>query len=318
MTDDAERTCAGMNLHGKDIKIFAGNSNKPLAAAMAECLGITLGRSEVGRFSDGEIQVSIQESVRGSDVYVVQSTSSPVNRNLMELLIMITAVIPYYGYARQDRKSRARDPITAKLVADLIVTAGADRVLTMDLHASQIQGFFDVPVDHMYGAPILTPYFARKTEPYHDNVTVVSPDLGSVARARAFAERLDVPLAIVDKRRPRANVSEVMNIIGEVEGRDVVIVDDMIDTAGTLCNAAGAIKARGAKSVTACATHGVLSGPAIGRIRDSALDEVVLLDTIALPPEKQIEKIKVLSVAPVLAEAVARIYSDKPVSTLFV
>ena len=314
MTDDAERTCAGMNLHGKDIKIFAGNSNKPLAAAMAECLGITLGRSEVGRFSDGEIQVSIQESVRGSDVYVVQSTSSPVNRNLMELLIMmdafrrasagrITAVIPYYGYARQDRKSRARDPITAKLVADLIVTAGADRVLTMDLHASQIQGFFDVPVDHMYGAPILTPYFARKTEPYHDNVTVVSPDLGSVARARAFAERLDVPLAIVDKRRPRANVSEVMNIIGEVEGRDVVIVDDMIDTAGTLCNAAGAIKARGAKSVTACATHGVLSGPAIGRIRDSALDEVVLLDTIALPPEKQIEKIKVLSVAPVLAEA---------------
>ena len=329
MTDDAERTCAGMNLHGKDIKIFAGNSNKPLAAAMAECLGITLGRSEGGRFSDGEIQVSIQESVRGSDVYVVQSTSSPVNRNLMELLIMmdafrrasagrITAVIPYYGYARQDRKSRARDPITAKLVADLIVTAGADRVLTMDLHASQIQGFFDVPVDHMYGAPILTPYFARKTEPYHDNVTVVSPDLGSVARARAFAERLDVPLAIVDKRRPRANVSEVMNIIGEVEGRDVVIVDDMIDTAGTLCNAAGAIKARGAKSVTACATHGVLSGPAIGRIRDSALDEVVLLDTIALPPEKQIEKIKVLSVAPVLAEAVARIYSDKPVSTLFV
>ena len=329
MTDDAERTCAGMNLHGKDIKIFAGNSNKPLAAAMAECLGITLGRSEVGRFSDGEIQVSIQESVRGSDVYVVQSTSSPVNCNLMELLIMmdafrrasagrITAVIPYYGYARQDRKSRARDPITAKLVADLIVTAGADRVLTMDLHASQIQGFFDVPVDHMYGAPNLTPYFARKTEPYHDHVTVVSPDLGSVARARAFAERLDVPLAIVDKRRPRANVSEVMNIIGEVEGRDVVIVDDMIDTAGTLCNAAGAIKARGAKSVTACATHGVLSGPAIGRIRDSALDEVVLLDTIALPPEKQIEKIKVLSVAPVLAEAVARIYSDKPVSTLFV
>ena len=329
MTDDAERTCAGMNLHGKDIKIFAGNSNKPLAAAMAECLGITLGRSEVGRFSDGEIQVSIQESVRGSDVYVVQSTSSPVNCNLMELLIMmdafrrasagrITAVIPYYGYARQDRKSRARDPITAKLVADLIGTAGADRVLTMDLHASQIQGFFDVPVDHMYGAPNLTPYFARKTEPYHDHVTVVSPDLGSVARARAFAERLDVPLAIVDKRRPRANVSEVMNIIGEVEGRDVVIVDDMIDTAGTLCNAAGAIKARGAKSVTACATHGVLSGPAIGRIRDSALDEVVLLDTIALPPEKQIEKIKVLSVAPVLAEAVARIYSDKPVSTLFV
>ena len=330
MTDDAERTCAGMNLHGKDIKIFAGNSNKPLAAAMAECLGITLGRSEVGRFSDGEIQVSIQESVRGSDVYVVQSTSSPVNRNLMELLIMmdafrrasagrITAVIPYYGYARQDRKSRARDPITAKLVADLIVTAGADRVLTMDLHASQIQGFFDVPVDHMYGAPILTPYFARKTEPYHDNVTVVSPDLGSVARARAFAERLDVPLAIVDKRRPRANVSEVMNIIGEVEGRDVVIVDDMIDTAGTLCNAAAAIVEKGgAKSVIAAATHAVLSGPAIERLRKSVIDSVVLLDTIALPPEKRLDKFTLLPVAPVFSEAIERIYEDKPVSIMFV
>ena len=318
-----------MIAHGKDIKVFSGNSNKALAEAICREMGTQLGDSEVGAFSDGENYVSIYETVRGSDVFVIQSTSSPVNDNLMELLIMIdalrrasagriTAVIPYFGYARQDRKTKPRDPISAKLVANLITRAGADRVLTMDLHASQIQGFFDVPVDHMYGAPILTPYFARKTEPYHDNVTVVSPDLGSVARARAFAERLDVPLAIVDKRRPRANVSEVMNIIGEVEGRDVVIVDDMIDTAGTLCNAAGAIKARGAKSVTACATHGVLSGPAIGRIRDSALDEVVLLDTIALPPEKQIEKIKVLSVAPVLAEAVARIYSDKPVSTLFV
>ena len=315
--------------HGKDIKVFSGNANPKLAEEICKLMGTKLGEAEVGTFSDGEIFVSLYETVRGSDVFVVQSTCTPVNNNLMELLIMIdalkrasagriTAVIPYYGYARQDRKAKARDPITAKLVANMLTAAGADRVLTMDLHASQIQGFFDVPVDHMYGAPILTPYFARKTEPYHDNVTVVSPDLGSVARARAFAERLDVPLAIVDKRRPRANVSEVMNIIGEVEGRDVVIVDDMIDTAGTLCNAAGAIKARGAKSVTACATHGVLSGPAIGRIRDSALDEVVLLDTIALPPEKQIEKIKVLSVAPVLAEAVARIYSDKPVSTLFV
>ena len=315
--------------HGKNVKVFCANANRPFAEGVCRKLWLPLGDCTVTTFADGEVSLTINESVRGSDVFLVQSTCKPVNNNLMELLIMmdafrrasagrITAVIPYYGYARQDRKSRARDPITAKLVADLIVTAGADRVLTMDLHASQIQGFFDVPVDHMYGAPILTPYFARKTEPYHDNVTVVSPDLGSVARARAFAERLDVPLAIVDKRRPRANVSEVMNIIGEVEGRDVVIVDDMIDTAGTLCNAAGAIKARGAKSVTACATHGVLSGPAIGRIRDSALDEVVLLDTIALPPEKQIEKIKVLSVAPVLAEAVARIYSDKPVSTLFV
>lgn len=315
--------------HGKDIKIFSGNSNPELAKAICDKLQLPLGSSEVKTFSDGESAISIYETVRGSDVFVIQSTCMPVNDNLMDLLIMIdalkrasagrvTAVIPYFGYARQDRKAKSRDPISAKLVANMLTASGADRVLTMDLHASQIQGFFDVPVDHMYGAPILTPYFARKTEPYHDNVTVVSPDLGSVARARAFAERLDVPLAIVDKRRPRANVSEVMNIIGEVEGRDVVIVDDMIDTAGTLCNAAGAIKARGAKSVTACATHGVLSGPAIGRIRDSALDEVVLLDTIALPPEKQIEKIKVLSVAPVLAEAVARIYSDKPVSTLFV
>lgn len=318
-----------MNLHGKDIKIFAGNSNKPLAAAMAECLGITLGRSEVGRFSDGEIQVSIQESVRGSDVYVVQSTSSPVNRNLMELLIMmdafrrasagrITAVIPYYGYARQDRKSRARDPITAKLVADLIVTAGADRVLTMDLHASQIQGFFDVPVDHMYGAPILTPYFARKTEPYHDNVTVVSPDLGSVARARAFAERLDVPLAIVDKRRPRANVSEVMNIIGEVEGKHVILLDDMVDTGGSLCHAAKALVEIGhAKDVTACASHGVLSGPALQRINDSVLDEVVFLNTIPPRHGQRCDKIKYISVAHLFAEAISHIYMETSVSPLF-
>ncbi|MEG1407683.1 MAG: ribose-phosphate pyrophosphokinase [Ruthenibacterium sp.] len=318
-----------MNLHGKDIKIFAGNSNKLLAVAMAERLGVSMGRSEVGVFSDGEIQVNIQESVRGSDVYLVQSTANPVNSNLMEMLIMldafrrasagrITAVIPYYGYARQDRKNRARDPITAKLVADLIVTAGADRVLTMDLHAAQIQGFFDVPVDHMCGAHILMPYFERKIVDYKGNVVVVSPDLGSVGRARTFAERLDVPLAIVDKRRPRAGVSEVMNIIGDIDGKDVIIVDDMIDTAGTLCNAAAAIKERGAKSVSACATHAVLSGPAVERIQNSVLEEVVLLDTILLPEEKKIDKIKILSVAPVLAEAIARIYSDKPVSTLFV
>ena len=319
-----------MNLHGKDIKIFAGNSNKPLAAAMAECLGITLGRSEVGRFSDGEIQVSIQESVRGSDVYVVQSTSSPVNRNLMELLIMmdafrrasagrITAVIPYYGYARQDRKSRARDPITAKLVADLIVTAGADRVLTMDLHASQIQGFFDVPVDHMYGAPILTPYFARKTEPYHDNVTVVSPDLGSVARARAFAQKLGMGLAIVDKRRQKANSSEVMNIIGDVRGKKVILFDDMVDTAGSLCGAAQAlVELGGAVDVIACASHGVLSGPAVERIEKSVLKEVYFLDTV--PPKDGVacDKIKYLSVAHMFAEAIERIYEEVSVSKLFV
>lgn len=318
-----------MNLHGKDIKIFAGNAGKPLAASMAECLGISVGRSEVSKFSDGEIQVSIHESVRGSDVFVVQSTSSPVNTNLMELLIMmdafhrasagrITAVIPYYGYARQDRKSRARDPITAKLVADLIVAAGADRVLTMDLHAPQIQGFFGVPLDHMLGAPILIPYFARKFATKKENLVIMSPDLGSVGRARTFAERMDASLAIVDKRRPKANECEIMNIIGDIEGKDIVIVDDMVDTAGTLCNAAKAAKARGARSVCACATHAVLSGPAVERIRQSDLEELVLLDTISLPEEKQIEKIKQLSVAPVLAEAVARIYSDKPVSTLFV
>ena len=319
-----------MNIHGKDIKIFAGNSNKELALSIAECLGLPLGKSEIGMFSDGEISVSIGETVRGSDVFVVQSTSSPVNRNLMELLIMIdafrrasagriTAVMPYFGYARQDRKNKARDPISAKLVADLICKAGADRVLTMDLHAAQIQGFFDVPVDHMLGMPILAPYFEKKIAEEKDrNFMVVSPDLGSVTRARTFAERLGLPLAIVDKRRPRANVSEVMNIIGDVKDRDVIIIDDMIDTAGTLCGAAKAIKDRGAKSVVACATHAVLSGPAIERIQNSVLDEVVLLDTIRLSEEKRIDKIKTISVAPVLAEAIARIYSDKPVSTLFV
>ena len=315
--------------HGKEVKVFSGNSNPALAESICNHLYKPLGKADIKRFADGECSVSILEPVRGADVFIVQSTCKPVNDNLMELLVMIdamhrasagriTAVIPYFGYARQDRKAKSRDPISAKLVANIIEAAGADRVLTMDLHANQIQGFFDIPVDNMRGAPLFADYYLQKFGKGNPDVMVVSPDVGSVARARAFAERLDVPLAIVDKRRPRANVSEVMNIIGEVEGRDVVIVDDMIDTAGTLCNAAGAIKARGAKSVTACATHGVLSGPAIGRIRDSALDEVVLLDTIALPPEKQIEKIKVLSVAPVLAEAVARIYSDKPVSTLFV
>lgn len=319
-----------MNIHGKDIKIFAGNSNIELATSIAECLGLPLGKADVGMFSDGEISVSIHESVRGSDVFVVQSTSYPVNRNLMELLIMIdafrrasagriTAVIPYYGYARQDRKSKARDPISSKLVADLICKAGADRVLTMDLHAAQIQGFFDVPVDHMQGMPILASYFEKKVAEEKDkDFIVVSPDLGSVTRARTFAERLGLPLAIVDKRRPKANVSEVMNIIGDIKNKDVIILDDMIDTAGTLCGAAKAILEKGARSVCACATHAVLSGPAIDRIKDSVLDEVVLLDTIKLDSEKRIDKIKTLTVAPVLAEAIARIYSDKPVSTLFV
>jgi ribose-phosphate pyrophosphokinase len=320
-----------MNLHGKDIKVFAGNSNQPLAAAIAESLGTPMGKSEVGRFSDGEIRVEINETVRGSDVFVVQSTSGPVNRNLMELLIMmdafrrasagrITAVIPYYGYARQDRKNRARDPITARLVADLISVAGADRVLTMDFHAPQIQGFFDIPVDHMVSLPILAPYFERRMRAdgeYRKNLVVMSPDLGSVARARGFAERLDVPLAIVDKRRPKPNQSEIMNIIGEISGKDVLIVDDMIDTGGTLVNAAQSVIDRGARSVSCCATHPVLSGPALQRLAASPLSEVVVLDTIYLPGEKRLPKMKVLSCAPVFSEAIARIYSDKPVSILF-
>ncbi len=318
-----------MNLHGKDIRIFTGNSNPAVAAEIAKQLGLPLGQSEVVTFSDGEVSVSIQESVRGSDVFVVQSTSSPVNDHMMELLIMIdafkrasagriTAVIPYMGYARQDRKAKARDPISAKLVADLISVAGADRVLSMDLHCPQIQGFFNIPVDHLLGVPILAPYFIEKFGDNKDDVMVVSPDLGSVTRARNFAQRLGVPFAIVDKRRQKANVCEVMNIIGDVKGKSVVLVDDMIDTAGTLCNAAKAImEIGGAKEVYACATHGVLSGPAIERIKDSVIKELILLDTIALPEEKKIDKITVLPVAPVFAQAIQRIYADKPVSTIF-
>ncbi len=319
-----------MNLHGKDIKIFTANSNPALAHAIANHLGLPVGKSEVGTFSDGEISVYIKESVRGSDVFVVQSLAKPVNRSLMELLIMIdafrrasagriTAVIPYYGYARQDRKSRSRDPISAKLVANLISTAGADRVLTMDLHAPQIQGFFEMPLDHMLGMPILIDHYEKLVEAREHDLVVMSPDLGSVNRARKFAERLELPLAIVDKRRSRANVSEVMNVIGDVKDKDVLILDDIIDTAGTLCNAAAAIKERGARSVNACATHGVLSGKAIENVCKSVIDEIVLLDTIDITEKaKQCEKIKVLTVAPTFAEAIARIYSDKPISSMFV
>lgn len=317
-----------MNLHGRDIKIFAANASKSFAKEMANYLGLPMGKSEVKQFADGEISISILESARGSDVFVVQSTAYPVNDNIMELLLMldafkrasagrITAVIPYFGYARQDRKAKSRDPISAKLVADLITTAGADRVLTMDLHSPQIQGFFNIPLDNLLGTPSLVPYFEKKFADRESNVTVVSPDVGSIARARTFATKLNVPLAIIDKRRPQANVSEVMNVIGEVTGRDVIIYDDMVDTGGSLCNAIDAVMDCGAKSVTACATHAVLSGPAIERISFSKVDELILLDTIELPPEKQIEKIKVISVASVFAEAVARIYSDKPMSSLF-
>lgn len=319
-----------MNLHGKDIKIFTANSNPKVAHEIARELGLPVGKSDVTAFSDGEISVSIFESVRGSDVFVVQSTSSPVNQNLMELLIMIdafkrasagriTAVIPYYGYARQDRKAKARDPISAKLVADLITTAGADRVLTMDLHAAQLQGFFNIPVDHLLGVPILLPYYNRKFKDCKDDLVIVSPDLGSVTRARNFATRIEAPLAIIDKRRQKANISEVMNIIGDVKDKKVILVDDMIDTAGTLCNAAKAVMENGgAKEVYACATHGVLSGPAVERIKESPIQELVLLDTIALPEEKMLDKIKLLPVAPVFAEAIERIYLDKPVSPLFI
>ncbi len=314
-----------MNIHGNDIKIFAANSNKELAQKIADQLGLPLSKCEVGTFSDGEIAVSVGETVRGSDVFIIQSTCTPVNNNLMELLIMIdamkrasagriTAVIPYFGYARQDRKSKSRDPISAKLVADLITTAGADRVLTMDLHAAQIQGFFNIPLDHLVGMPILAKHFEQENL---DNLVVVSPDLGSVNRARTFASRLDAPIAIIDKRRPKPNVSEIMHIIGDIKDKNVLIIDDIIDTAGTLCNAANALKERGARSVRACATHGILSGPAVERIRDSAIEELVLLDTIPLTAEKSLDKIQVETVAPIFAQAIQRIYSDQSVSILF-
>jgi len=317
-----------MNLHGKDIKIFAANSIPDVAQQIASHLGLPVGNSEITTFSDGEISVSIKESVRGSDVFIVQSTCSPVNNNLMELLIMIdafkrasagriTAVVPYFGYARQDRKSRARDPISAKLCADLITAAGADRVLTMDLHAPQIQGFFNIPVDHLLGVPILSPFFCNKFKDNKEEFIVVSPDLGSVTRARNFAAKIDAPLAIVDKRRQKANVSEVMNIIGDVKDKRVILVDDMIDTAGTLCNAAQAVMNAGAKEVYACATHAVLSGPAMERLQASPLKEIVVLDTVTIPEEKKIDKLTIVPVAPVFAEAIERIYEDKPVSPLF-
>ncbi|MBQ2302351.1 MAG: ribose-phosphate pyrophosphokinase [Oscillospiraceae bacterium] len=320
-----------MNVHGKDIKIFSGNAYPKAAEEIAKSLGLPLGKCTVGHFADGEVSVSLEESVRGSDVFIVQSTCNPVNDNLMELIIMIdafkrasagriTAVMPYFGYARQDRKAKARDPISAKVVANMLTAAGADRVLTMDLHASQIQGFFDIPVDHLMGAPILTPYFQPIVHHHEDEYVAVSPDHGSVNRVRKFAEKLDIPLAIIDKRRPKANVSEVMNIIGDVKGKKCIILDDMVDTAGTLCNAAKAlIEVGGALSVTACATHGPLSGPAIQRIKDSVLEELVLLDTIPVSEEKKAEcgKITVLPVAPVFAEAIERIYGDRPVSPHF-
>ncbi|CDM69662.1 Ribose-phosphate pyrophosphokinase [Clostridium bornimense] len=313
--------------HGKNIKIFAGNSHQQLAQDIADILGVSVGKSKVSKFSNGEISVDIDESVRGAHVFVVQPTADPINDSLMELLIMIdafkrasagkiTAVIPHYAYARQDRKAKARQPITAKLVANLIHTAGADRVLTMDLHATQIQGFFDIPVDHLEGVPLIANYI-KELDIDPEELVAVSPDIGGVKRARNFAEKLHIPLAIVDKRRPKPNVSEVMNVIGDIKGKTVVMIDDMIDTAGSIVNAAEALMKMGAKEVYASCTHPVLSGPAIERIENSCIKQLVVLDTIALPEEKRIDKIKVLSVAPIFAEAIRRIYEDLPVSIIF-
>ena len=317
-----------MNLHGKDIKIFSGSANPELARQIAEQLDLPLGKCKVTTFSDGEISISLEESVRGSDCFIIQSTCQPVNSHLMEILILadamrrasaasITAVIPYYGYARQDRKARARDPISAKLVANLLTVAGIDRVVTMDLHASQIQGFFDIPVDNLYGMPVLAKYFMRQGFKNEDLV-VVSPDVGSVARSRLMAAKFNANLAIVDKRRPRANVMEVMNIIGDVQGKVGLMLDDMIDTAGTITQGASAIVEKGgAKEVYACCSHGVLSGPAIERIAKSPLKQVVILDTIEIPEEKRIDKIKIVTVSDLFAEAIERVYSDLPVSKLY-
>ena len=314
-----------MNKVFSDLKLFTCNAHPELANEIAELMGIKVGKSTVNKFSDGEIQVSIWESVRDCDVYVVQPTCAPVNDHLMELLIMIdalkrasegriNAVIPYYGYARQDRKAKAIDPITAKLVANLIQAAGADRVISMDLHANQIQGYFDIPVDHLLGLPILTKYFKEKNL---DNVVVVSPDHGSVTRARNMAERLDAPIAIVDKRRPEPNKSEIMNIIGDIDGKNCILLDDMIDTAGTICNAASALIELGAKNVYACATHGVLSGPAKERLEKSPIQELVLLNTLPIDDEKKLDKMTFISVGPIFSEVITRVYQGGSVSTLF-
>ncbi|MBQ0004670.1 MAG: ribose-phosphate diphosphokinase [Clostridiales bacterium] len=308
-----------------NIKVFSCNSHPELAQEIADKLGVKLGDSTVKQFSDGEISVSIWESVRGKDVFIIQSTCAPVNDNIMELLIMtdavkrasaksVTAVMPYYGYARQDRKAKARDPITSKLVANMLVGAGVDRVVTMDLHANQIQGYFDIPVDHMIGQPLLVEYFKEKNL---EDLVVVSPDHGSVTRARNMAKPLNAPIAIIDKRRPEPNKSEIMNIIGDIKGKNCVIVDDMIDTAGTICNAAKALIDLGAKSVYAGATHAVLSGPAIERIEASPIKEMVLLNTMPIPEEKMLDKFTVLSVGEIFAETIARIATNKPVSDLF-
>ncbi|QRN85232.1 ribose-phosphate pyrophosphokinase [Clostridia bacterium] len=307
------------------LMIFTGNSNPELAKEIAQELGARLGIAEVKKFSDGEIFLNIGESVRGADVYIVQPTSRPVNDNLMELLIMIdamrrasarriTAVIPYYGYARQERKSKSRDPISAKLVANLITAAGARRVLTMDLHAKAIQGFFDIPVDHLVGAPIIADYICDRD---YVNPVVVAPDLGGVTRARDLAYRIGTDIAIIDKRRPKENVAEIMNVLGEIEGRTCIMLDDMIDTAGTITKGAEALMQRGAKEVIACCTHPILSGPAFERLENSVISEVIVTNTIHIDEENLLDKMTVLSVAPLFAKAIDRIASDESISVLF-
>lgn len=312
----------------EDIKLFCGNSNVKLAEGIAEKLGLKLGDMEVSTFSNGEISISLNESVRGADVFIIQSTSTPTNNHLMELLVAIdalkrasarriTAVIPYFGYSRQDRKAKPRDPISAKLVADILTTAGAQRVLTMDLHALQIQGFFNIPVDHLIGAPTLTAFVEKQIEGFDPKeFTVLAPDLGSITRARHFSKRLGCPLAVVDKRRAKANVCEVMNIIGEVENKNVILIDDMIDTAGTICNATESILKKGAKKVYACCTHPVLSGDAIRKLEESAIKKLFFLNTISINPEKMIEKFTVLDVSCVFAEAIYCIHTNIPVSSI--
>ncbi|MBI5656401.1 MAG: ribose-phosphate diphosphokinase [Geobacter sp.] len=311
------------------IRVFCGNSNPALAEQICASLRVPLGTAKVKTFSDGEIMVEIGENVRGRDVYIIQSTCAPTNNNLMEMLIMmdalkrasaatITAVIPYYGYARQDRKVAPRTPISSKLVADLITTAGADRVVTVDLHAGQIQGFFNIPVDNLYAAPVLLAHLKSRFADSSEMV-MVSPDAGGTERARAFAKRLGCTLAVIDKRRTGPNVAEVMHLIGEVKGKTAIILDDMIDTAGTLTQAAKALKEHGAKTIYACATHGVLSGPAIERINTSEIETVIITDTVPLGDKaEQTSKIKVLTVAELLAEAIRRIHEDESVSSLFV
>lgn len=314
-----------MDFMKENIKVFSGNANKELAEDICKELGISLGCCEVGKFSDGEIFVNIDETVRGRDVFIIQPTCSPVNDNLMEVLILIdalkrasagriNAVIPYYGYARQDRKTKAREPITAKLIANLLTVSGTDRVVSMDLHAGQIQGYFDIPVDHLSGVPILAEHFKDIVD---RETVIVSPDLGGVTRARNFANLLDLPIAIIEKRRPKANVSEVMNVIGDIEGKNVVIVDDIIDTAGTITKAAQVLKNFGAKSVYACATHPVLSGPAIERINDSVIERFIITNTIPLIKDRESKKIEAVSVAPIFAEAIKRIHYNESVSMLF-